>query len=179
VPGSYILHPKGSGTLVYTPKDVGQAGRVLCVRLADMVPTALARGFVLCADAAPGQDAGYGPVRRHQGGGDDAARRGTKLPNRWMHAEWDLVDNHACLGLCRPCAPTQWCSCCISGGCGDLKDGGPQHWQVKEDLLAERARCSELLRGQAFLDGRLQGITASRAALEASLRQQLQQVGQQ
>ena len=35
---------------------------------------------VLCADAAAGQDAGHGAVGPHQGGGHDAARRGTHLP---------------------------------------------------------------------------------------------------
>jgi hypothetical protein len=50
--------------------------------------------------------------------------------------------------------------------------------QVKEDLAMERARSAEVIRGRAFLEGRLQEIEASRAALEASLRQQLQQVQQ-
>ena len=48
--------------------------------------------------------------------------------------------------------------------------------QVKEELGMERARVAELIRGRAFLEGRLQEIEASRAALEASLREQLEQV---
>ena len=48
--------------------------------------------------------------------------------------------------------------------------------QVKQALAPERARSAELLRSQAFLEGRLQEIEASRASLDASLSRELQQV---